>query len=185
MACSNTRKKASVLTHTRAHTRSSCLLPSPCGQHPWTLCPAPASHEPAKSAPSPGSSPSSSVSPSSLQSLFEPRLQLTQPNASHTLDLSHSETFQGCPCPADQDPAPQALLGSSHCSLIFRICMHDSPNEAPARARQSGEAPCWPLTSPGGPWMQAEKEPTSPRKFSLTTPGYSDHSCWEPPEASF
>lgn len=119
---------------------------------PWTLKSAPASSEPISSDSYPGSS---------LFLLTQPY----PPDARRTLCLPHSETFQGCRCPG----VKAKLCGLSSGAAAAACCtnMHDSPNEAPARPRQSGSTLYWPLESPrspGGPWTQAEKKPTSPQE---------------------
>lgn len=95
---------------------------------PRTPRSAPASSEPINSAPSSGSSLFSSVGPSNPQVQFELppypcHFLLTQPyppDASHTLCLPHSETFQGCCCPGGQNRALQPVLWSCSCGLLYQ-----------------------------------------------------------------
>lgn len=129
----------------------------------------------------------------SLQVQFEPPPTLatfhsnshTHPNASHTLCLCYSESFQVAPA-LEIKTQLQSLFLAAAAAVCFADT-HDYPHEALARSRPSGQAPYWPLElplSPGGPWIQAEKEPTSPRKSSLIAPKHSAHSHWEPAETS-
>lgn len=122
--CAQALGRALVYLYTQAsslHTHVSIM--------PWTL--RPAQHpEPTNSAPSAGSS-SPSISRSSLQvPCHAPLARPFPPKHQPHLFPPHSGIFRGFPCPGDQDQVLQSALPDTH----------DSPNEAPARPRQSGQA---------------------------------------------
>ena len=125
------------------------------------------------------------LAPPASKAYFRPPLQPAGPATPCAFTTQRSS--RPAPALGIKTNPPQPILSTSSHRLLFRVRQQAPPNEAPARPRQLGRAPCRspdsPL-SPDGPRTQADNVLTTPRRSSLTAPGHSNHSRWEPPETS-
>ena len=117
-------------THTHAHTRARVHTQFPSPTEPTFLSPpgrcGPGILRACEFGPSPGNS----LSPSSLQVLFEPPLQ------------AHGRSYPDArPPPSPLENLQLVGVNTKLRSLLCPVHMHNSPTEAPARPRTSGEVP--------------------------------------------
>ena len=190
------RKEASVLLHVRArahtHTCTHTTHPAPLSFqvhipiNPWALKNQPQHPMSPETQPlSPQTASPPPLAPPASKAYFRPPLQHAGPATPCAFTTQRSS--RPAPALGIKTNPPQPILSTSSHRLLFRVRQQAPPNEAPARPRQLGRAPCRspdsPI-SPDGPRTQADKVPTAPRRSSLTAPGHSNHSRWEPPETS-
>lgn len=173
------RKEASILLHTRTHTPDT--RPCPLQAHILTirghLKISPVIHEPRETQPLSHKQASSSISPSSLQGLFNaPHFNLQASDCAPPLEI-----LQACSLLLGIKPTLPSLVSDLQPQPAFPGMPAGPPNEAPARPRQLAGL-CRPpepplcLTVPG----HSEKVPTPAGGL----PGSNQDTAtthWEPP----
>lgn len=169
LVCARAGKEASVLVHTHTHACAH-VLPGHCGQgQPRVLSP----HT--QPLPQEAASPPPLAPPAS-------RSSLSPPNPWHVpLEQPYPPKCQAHPAPSPPRNLPGLPLpwrsGRTSAACSQQRQLHPaSPTHmtqwSPCQTQAGRQAPL----SPGGPCVQAEKEPASPRKSSLTAPGHNDPS---------